>query len=139
WGAAAALLTLLGPWAGLASGGRAIPQAAPAVDGNRAPYDLVFSPDGKLAYVTEMAEGSVAVIDAAAGQVVRRFSTGGRRPAGIALTPDGRLLIVGNSYSASVALINPEDGTVRTVELPGEPVAIALAPDGRRAYVALSQ
>lgn len=118
----------------------AFPQAKPALGGNRAPYDLVFSTDGKRAYVTESAEGAVAVIDVPRMAVIQRIPTGGEEPTNLALTPDGKTLLVSNSFSGSVALLDLEKGEPRAVvPLRGMPYGIAVMPDGRRAFVAVSQ
>lgn len=116
------------------------PKARPALSGNRAPVDLIFSPDGKLAYLAETAEGTIAVIDVPARRVLRRISTGGEEPTGLGLTPDGRKLLVANSYSGTVAMLNTETGAQDTLlRVPGQPYGIAVAPDGKRAYVSVSQ
>lgn len=133
------------------------PPPAPALTGNRAPYRVALSPDGRRAYVTEWAEGTVAVIDADAGRVVERLRTGGREPTGLALSPDGQTLIVTNSGSASVALLEvgargtsggqaplaPDGGRAArrpvVIPLPGMPFDVAVSPDGAAAYVAVSQ
>ena len=115
-------------------------QARPALAGNRAPLDLIFSPDGKLAYLAEAAEGTVAVIDVPSRRVLRRIPTGGEQPTGLCLTPDGRELLIANSYSGQVAILNAATGARRTlVPIPGQPFGVAVAPDGKRAYVSVSQ
>jgi YVTN family beta-propeller protein len=135
------LLAIVLASAGLAEGeGPAIPQARPAVEGNRAPYDLVFSRDGKRVYVTENAEGSVAVVDTSTMEVAARYSSGGEQPTGLGLTPDGSELVVSNTYSGSISLLDAALGKQRSqIRLPGMPHGIAVAPDGKRAYVAVSQ
>jgi YVTN family beta-propeller protein len=80
----------------------AAPEPGPALAGNRAPFHLAFSPDGRQVYVTEWFEGTVAVIDAATGRVTSRLPTAGRHPTGLAASADGRRLAVTNSGSASV-------------------------------------
>ncbi|MFN3649663.1 MAG: beta-propeller fold lactonase family protein [Armatimonadota bacterium] len=118
----------------------AIPAAAPAVQGNRAPYDLVFSPDGSRVYVTESAEGTVAVIDARERRVLSRFPTGGEMPRGLALTPDGSEVVVANSYSGTVSVLGAAEGKPRlTARIPGMPYGVAVSPDGKHAYVTVSQ
>lgn len=114
---------------------------APALAGNRAPYHLVFSSDGRRAYVTEWAEGSVVVIDALAGRVVAHRATGGRAPTGLAITSDGSTLVVTNSGDGSVALIDLRGGAGPPMRLPllGMPFDGALSLDGATAYVAVSQ
>jgi YVTN family beta-propeller protein len=126
--------------AGIVSAAVGVPRAQPALEGNRGPYDVVFSRDGARAYVTEVAEGTVAEIDARSYQVLRRLPTGGEQPAGLALTPDGKTLVVANSFSGTVALVDLAGGAVRAhVALPGMPYGVAVSPDGGRAYVTVSQ
>lgn len=116
------------------------PAGGPALSGNRAPFELVFAPDGRRVYATEMAEGTVAVIDAATGAVQAHWSTGGERPAGLALSPDGSTLLVANSYSGSVAVLDTATGARRAlIPIPGMPYNPAVAPDGKRAFVSVSQ
>jgi len=141
WGACGCLLLAVAGSASLAQQSRvAIPVARPAVEGNRAPYDLVFAPDGKQAYVTESAEGAVAVIDVATARVTTHFRTGGEQPAGLAVTPDGAELLVANSYSGTVAILDAATGKQRAMlSLPGMPYGAAVTPDGKRAFVSVSQ
>lgn len=114
--------------------------AGPAVAGNRAPYDLVFSPDGRRAYVSEMAEGSVAVVDVRERRVLDHWNTGGDRPTGIAISSDGLTLLAANSYSGSVAVIETGSGKRRFLaSVPGEPTGVAISRDGTLAYVSLRQ
>lgn len=112
----------------------------PQPEGNRAPLKVLFSRDGKLVYVTEAAEGTVAVVRADTFEVAGRIPTGGARPAGMALSPDGRSLVVCNSYSGTVAVLDPAARTIiRSIPLAGMPWGVCLSPDGSRAYVSLSQ
>jgi YVTN family beta-propeller protein len=124
------------------AGGGNASRPQPALSGNRAPYEIVFAPDGKRAYVSEWSEASVAVIDPAAGRVLRRLPTGGREPTGLALTPDGRTLLVTNSGDGSVGFVSAaekEAGSKSRVSLPGMPFDVVLSRDGASAFVALTQ
>jgi YVTN family beta-propeller protein len=114
--------------------------AAPALDGNRAPFRMRFAPDGKRLYVTESESGTVAVIDPAAGRVLDHLSTGGEQPAGLELAPGGELLAVANSYGDSVTLIDLRTGRIaRRLPLRGMPCDVAFTPDGSILCVALCQ
>ncbi len=133
------LAATVGP-VSLASGRNETQAARPAIGGNRAPYDLVFAPDGRRAYVTEKAEGTIAVIDISSHTVIDRFKTGGKEPTGLSLTPDGRSLLVTNSFSGSIAYLDAMSGEARAIlPLPGMPYGVAVMPDGKRAFVTVSQ
>jgi YVTN family beta-propeller protein len=126
------------------SSGLALSQEAPApvraaLDGNRGPYEVAFTPDGSLALVTEHDEAALAIIDRAAGKVLHHVPTGGQEPTGVAVTPNGDLAVVTNSFSGSVAFIDLKSRKVATLPLPGAPWDVVLSPDGARAYVSVSQ
>lgn len=113
---------------------------AVALDGNRGPFQILFTRDGKTAYVTEFDEGSVAIVDAERYAVVGHLPTGGEEPTGLALTPDERFLLVTNSFDGSLAILDvAARRRVAAVRLPGMPYDVVVSPDGARAYVAVSQ
>lgn len=100
------------------------------------PWCVVLTPDGEKAYVTNMAAGTVSVIDTYRYAVVKTVRVGAE-PFGCALTPDGSRLYVANQSSDSVSVINTRrDVVVKTIDHVGsKPHAIAITPDGRTAYV----
>ncbi len=140
-------LLFLAPGAlALCAAGAALPQepspalsVRPALEGNRGPHEVAFTPDGARALVTERDEGAVAVIDAATGRVLRHQPTGGEEPTGLAVTPDGKLALATNSYSGSLAFLDLDAGKTETLPLPGMPWDVVVSPDGARAYVSVSQ
>ncbi len=115
------------------------PPDRPALQGNRGPFEIAFTPDGTHAVVTEFDEGTVAVIECASGKVLRHLSTGGTEPTGVAVTRDGGLAVVTNSLSGSVAFVELNSHKTETVPLRGAPWDVVLSPDGARAYVSVSQ
>ncbi len=142
------LWSALGAWvlaATLVAGGslraeEANPTVKPVLDGNRAPFRMRFAPDGSRLYIVEEREDALAVLDPAAGTVLARYPTGGEEPSGLALSADGGLLAVCNRLSGSVLFLDPRDGRrLRLIALRGEPYDVALAADGKTAFVALSQ
>jgi len=139
-GVAAGLTALLCTGAALT---QELPAAAPkvtiALDGNRGPFEVAFTPDGARAVVTEFDEGALAVIDAATGKVLNHVSTGGTQPTGVAVSPDGKQALVTNSFSGSLAFVDLATLKTTTVSLPGAPYDVVLSPDGATAYVSVSQ
>jgi len=130
----------------LASTGLALPQEAPSIatvrpatEGNRAPYEVAFTADGALALVTEYDEGALALIDRATGKVLRHVPTGGQEPTGVAVASDAKLALVTNSFSGSLAFVDLQAFKTETLRLPGMPWDVVLSPDGKTAYVSVSQ
>lgn len=111
----------------------------PALEGNRGPFQVAFTPDGALAVVTEFDEGALAIIDRVSGKVLHHVPTGGREPTGVAVTPNGALAVVTNSLSGSVAFVDLKTLKTAIVPLRGAPWDVVLSPDGARAYVSVSQ
>jgi DNA-binding beta-propeller fold protein YncE len=67
------------------------------------PWDPVFSRDGRRAYVSLLADNAVAEVDAATGQVLRRFTERLAQPDGMILRADGRYLFVANRNTGAAA------------------------------------
>ena len=109
------------------------------------PEGVKVSADGKTVYVTSEVASMVHVIDVASRKVVKNIAVG-KRPRRFVLTASQ--LWVSNELGASVSLIGLADHSVQgTIEFkpPGmrsedvTPVGMALAADGRTAYVGLGR
>jgi YVTN family beta-propeller protein len=111
----------------------------PALEGNRGPFEVAFTPDGGRAVVTEYDEGTLAIIDRESGKVLNHIPTGGSRPTGVAVAPDGSLAVVTNSLSGSVGFVDLNALKTDTLPLRGMPWDVVLSQDGNRAYVSVSQ
>jgi len=62
--------------------------------------------------------------------------TGGKLPEALAITPNGAYLYVGNYGSSTLSVINTSLNTVSAkIALPSGPTAIAITPDGKKAFV----
>jgi YVTN family beta-propeller protein len=93
--------------------------------------------DGRTkVYVTNMASGSVSVIDARKRRVIATIAVG-TEPFGCALTPDGSRLFVANQSSGTVSVIDTtSDRVIKTIEGAGtKPHGIAITADGKKVYV----
>jgi YVTN family beta-propeller protein len=89
-----------------------------------------------FAYVTNVASGTVSVIDTSDGTVVDTIRVG-EGPAGVAITPDGTHAYVTNGEDGTVSVIDTSNNTVvDTVRVGRVPLGLAITPDGGRVYVA---
>ena len=88
------------------------------------------------AYVTNMCDNTVVVIDTDTNRVVATVPVD-FRPRGVLITPDGARIYVTNSESNLVTVIDTETNTVvATIPVDGFPIKLAITPDGARVYVA---
>jgi len=112
------------------------------------PHELVLSPDGRLAYITDNGAmrvehsgrggNTVSIVDLKARKKVGEISLGEfHRPHGIALDPASGLLAVTTELPDQLLLIDPVKQTVlRAYETLGRSShMVALSTDGKWAYV----
>ena len=138
----------------LVDGGTVTEPARIALPYASRPYGIAFSPRGDVAYVTLQATGRLLEINVGDGTVERAVEVG-PTPRGVAVSADGRRILV-TRYISPVdrGVVTEVDGrslkVVRHFELaldpgPDSPVggrgvpnhlaAVAIAPDGRRAWI----
>jgi YVTN family beta-propeller protein/VCBS repeat-containing protein len=117
------------------------------------PRVVAFSPDGSLAYVTNLDSRTVSVIDTATHLVIDADPATpgvdpiavGSGPYGVAFSPDGSLAYVTNPFSDTVSVIDTATHTiidadsatpaVDPIPVGGSPTWVAFSPDGSFAYV----
>ncbi|HWM69927.1 MAG TPA: hypothetical protein VNO35_25345 [Steroidobacteraceae bacterium] len=92
--------------------------------------------DDSKVYVTNMASGTVSVIDAQRRKLLKTIKVG-TEPFGCALSPDGRTLYVSNQSSETVSVIDTRwDFVIKTIRNVGpKPHGIAVTADGEKVYV----
>src|SRR5438874_2434892 len=89
------------------------------------------------AYVTNLQDNTVSVIDIATNTVIAAIPVG-KSPAGVAITPDGTRAFVTDELSAMVSVIDTATNiVVATVPVGPVPKGLAITPDGTRAYVTI--
>jgi len=112
------------------------------------PCSPVIGPDGKTLYVCNQFNNNVSVIDLGTGKESEKIAVT-REPVTAAITADGRTLFVGNHLpagptdgdyaAAEISVIDTGSKRVTgTIKLPNGSASvhdIAIAPDGRYAYV----
>ncbi len=111
------------------------------------PEGVLTSPDGKRVYVTSEVANMIHVVDPVAGTVIKNIAVG-KRPRRMILAADGAELWVTNELGSSVSIVSTKDlNVIETIkfEIKGmraddiSPVGIALAPDGKTAFVGLGR
>ena len=96
---------------------------------------VALHPDGRRAYVSNIASGSVTAIDLSQQQPIASVFTG-RGAEGIAVSPDGREVWVANQSDGDIAILEADTLAMRgRLRAPGWPIRVAFTPDGRRALV----
>lgn len=113
---------------------------------------IAITPDGVELWVSNRADDSVSVIDAATLAVVATLPSAGF-PIRVAMTPDARHVLVVNAKAATLSVFDrtarrsvasvklDEPGVRYQSSMLGDsalPIGVRVAPDGRRAYVAIS-
>jgi YVTN family beta-propeller protein len=94
---------------------------------------VAASRDGKQAYVTSLAGGSVTVIDLATGKTVKDIPTG-KGAEGLDVTPDGREIWVTNRDANTISVIDVKTlAPVFTIQASEFPIRVKITPDGQRA------
>ena len=94
----------------------------------RSPYDVAFSPDGKMLAVSDRTAGRLCLMDVAARKVAREVALKGQ-PTGVAWSADGKKVYVVERNAGTVAEVDLAGGKVaRRLQVGLRPVGVALAP-----------
>lgn len=99
-------------------------------------HHLALHPSGSRLYVATRAAGTVLEVDTQRHHVTRTFVTGGQ-PQGLAVSRDGRSLYVGNERDGLNVICLPTGRVLRTLDVGGEAVSLALSPDERLLCISL--
>ncbi|HWK35490.1 hypothetical protein [Sphingomonas sp.] len=126
------------------------PQQIWVIDGKAGKFERVISVDtnrltgltvgdGKL-FATGMGSNEVVVIDAATGNLVSRWPSGGEAPINIAYDRAGKRLFVANQKSGDLTVLDSTTGAVKAKVPTGEgALSVAYNPAKQQAYVANRQ
>jgi YVTN family beta-propeller protein len=96
---------------------------------------VVLSPDRSRAFVSDIASGSVTVIDLEGGEVLAQIPTG-RGAEGLDITPDGSELWVGNRAEDTLTIVDARSLEVEaTLPCAEFPIRVKITPDGEHALV----
>ena len=105
--------------------------AVTAISTGQRGHMMAVSPDKSRAYTANIPDGTVSVIDLAAGTKLRDIEVGGE-PEGIALAKDGRELWIADLKGARVQAFDTETfERLAEVKTGPVPIRVAVSPDGR--------
>ena len=94
----------------------------------RSPYDVAYSPDGKLLAASDHTCASVVLLDAASNKVVKEVKLNGK-PTGVAWSPKSDRVYVSEQSAGTVAEVDPKAGkVVRRLNVGARPAGVVLAP-----------
>ncbi|MGD9646743.1 MAG: beta-propeller fold lactonase family protein [Pirellulales bacterium] len=112
----------------------------PVAEPPSSPVDLLLTSDESHAIVAEQTADSLALVDLDRGCVVSRVPCG-RQPRSLAMTSSGRLVLATASDSGELLAFELSGDRLTpagSLRLGGAPWGVAISPDDRLAYVALS-
>ena len=105
----------------------------------KGPEAMAISPDGAELWVAHSRDGGVSVIDIATRKVAHTFDIRTKRSNRLAFTPDGAFVLVSDLDGGALVVIDAAARTeVKRIPLGRSPEGILVAPDGSRAYVAVT-
>jgi DNA-binding beta-propeller fold protein YncE len=118
----------------------ATPRAVAAIptDVDRSPVDLVLTPDERFLITANQTSSSLSLVNVVTGRVVHEVACG-EHPTALAMLPGGNRVIVSCGYSGTVEAFDVSPTALKrvtTVDIGFYPYGIAVARDGRRAWVA---
>lgn len=94
--------------------------------------------DGGRAFVTANESDQVLFVDLEAASVTERVDLpAGTGPHGARLTPDGAKLVVAGMGDGSIHVVDTGSRAVRSYDVPGLAVQVAVLPDGSAAFATL--
>jgi YVTN family beta-propeller protein len=109
------------------------PDAVPIKVGKQ-PQSIIVLPGTETAYVTNVGDDTVSVLDLSTSKVVKTIRVGDR-PLNITTDSKGRRVYVTNVDSRSVSVIDTETQSVRTLQVDAVPHDIAVSPDSDLLYL----
>ncbi|MEE4661449.1 MAG: beta-propeller fold lactonase family protein [Halieaceae bacterium] len=99
--------------------------------GQRVSHMLAYDPEGRRAYVANIASGSVSLLSMGSRSLLA-YRASGQGAEGIALSPDRRWLWVTNRAEDSLSLFDARYlDKLATLPVPGFPIRAEALPDGR--------
>ena len=101
----------------------------------KAAQDVAFSPDGSLAYVTNIQDDTVSVVNTATNTLINTITVGSG-PFGVAFSPSGSVAYITNEGDGTVSVVDVATNTaINTITVGSGPESMAFSASGSLAYV----
>ena len=105
----------------------------------KGPEGFDVSPDGKELWAANSHDGTVSIIDVASRKVIRTLPVGTQMANRLKFTPDGKLVLISDLRSGDLLVLDAAGRKeIKRIPLGQGAAGILVAPDGSRAYVAVS-
>jgi YVTN family beta-propeller protein len=105
----------------------------------KGPEGFDVTPDGKELWAAGSRDGSVTIVDIAGKRVKQTVNVQTKRSNRLHFTPDGRLVLITDLDAGDLVVLERETKKeIKRIKLGKEPAGILIAPDGGRAYVAVT-
>ena len=105
----------------------------------KGPEGIDISPDGKEVWTATWGDGGVSIIDVATRKVTQTLSLGAKRSNRLKFTPDGKRVLVSDLREDQVFVLDAAARKeIKRVKVGGPSAGILMAPDGSRAYAAVT-
>jgi YVTN family beta-propeller protein len=98
------------------------------------PERIALTPDGARAYVSNLGDGTMSVIDVALGKVMTTISLGDL-PFNPLMSPDGKLVYVGVMFSNKITMIDTATNQIGKSIDADSPNGMVFDPDFKKLYV----
>ncbi len=118
----------------------AVSDRTPSPSVYRSPVDLILTSDETLLLTANQTSGTISLVDVASGLTIDQQACGDG-PSNLGLTSDGKYVLVTAWFSGYLSVFELSERRLKPVaslRLGHEPRGIAISPDGKTAYVALT-
>jgi YVTN family beta-propeller protein len=105
----------------------------------KGPEGMDISPDGQQLWAANSGDGSVSIIDIASKKVIETVQVGSKHSNRLKFTRDGKLVLISDPEANEVLVLDAASRKVaRKIPVGNSPEGILIAPDGVRAFLAVT-
>ncbi len=106
----------------------------------KGPEGFDVSPDGAELWAANSHDGTISIIDIAGRKVIQTLDSHTRAANRLKFTPDGRLVLISDLGTGDLVVFNVQSRhEIKRISLGHGAAGILIAPDGSRAFVAVSR